>query len=185
MKEIGHKELTTIIKGCIALDRSYQRRLYDLLFPNVVKSITAHNLAKQEVEDLIQETFIKIFNHITNYDIQKSSIYTWSSIIAKRLTINFLQSKYNKTIIAGLTEVSEKFYVEIEFKDDFEIQLILDSIKRLPDMYKKVFEMAVIHGMEHKKISIQLGISPSTSRVYLTRAKTLLKNDMNRIGINL
>ncbi len=66
-----------------------------------------------------------------------------------------------------------------------EIQLILDSIKRLPDKYKDVFEMAVIHGMEHKKISKNLGISTSSSRVYLTRAKSLLREDMTKFGIKL
>ncbi|MFD2888976.1 RNA polymerase sigma factor [Chitinophaga cymbidii] len=49
-------------------------------------------------EDLLQETFYKIFLYRNNYDPAKGMPFTWMANIAQHATIGFLRSKYAKTI---------------------------------------------------------------------------------------
>lgn len=146
-------------------------------------TILAFHLPKEETEDLIQESFIKIFNSIQDYDIAKSNINTWAAVIARRLTINRINTRKINIVDQDISELYQEFYTTVEESDPSETQLILKAIQRLPAQYKEVFEMAVFHGMEHKSISERLGISTSSSRVYLTRAKKMLQQDMSKLGI--
>lgn len=185
MNKVGHKDIIRIIEGCIQCDPLSQRNLYDLLFDNILRTVSSFHLSKVETEDLIQESFIKIFNNIKSYDSTKSQIQTWANIIAKRITLNHIQAKKIEIVDQDISELYQEFYATVEDSDPKETHLILSAIESLPNQYKEVFEMAVFQGMEHKNISERLGISASSSRVYLTRAKKILQKDMTKLGIQL
>lgn len=185
MNRVSHREVSLLVEGCIKCDSKSQRALYDLLFDSVLKTISVFALGKVQTEDLIQETFIKIFNNITTYDGGKSSIVTWASVIAKRTTINHIKSSKIQLVDQDISELHQEFYTTVVTSDDTQTQLIMRSIDQLPEQYRAVFEMAIFKRMEHESIGTVLGISPSSSRVYLTRAKKMLQKEMTKLGIVL
>jgi RNA polymerase sigma-70 factor (ECF subfamily) len=54
-------------------------------------------------------------------------------------------------------------------------QHLLDLLMAIPEMYRIVFNLAVIDGLKHKEIGSMLGIDESSSRSRLLRSKKLLK----------
>ena len=58
-----------------------------------------------DAEELTQDTFLRAFSHIANYDPQRSSLLTWLSRIAYRLTLDFLKRRRPLIVSIEETEV--------------------------------------------------------------------------------
>ena len=56
-----------------------------------------------DAEELTQDTFLRAFSHIANYDPQRSPLLTWLSRIAYRLTLDFL--KRRRPLIVSIEEM--------------------------------------------------------------------------------
>ena len=57
----------------------------------------------------------------------------------------------------------------------------MEQIAELPPGFRTVFNMFVIEGYSHKEIGDALGITESTSRSQLTRAKRLLQKKLEEL----
>lgn len=180
MSKIDHRELNKILKGCKRLQRQSQRDLYDLLFHSVLMSITRFRLLQEEVEDLMQETFIRIFQQIEEYDTSKAEITTWASMIGGRLAINYCQSFQKRNLKMSMDEL-ENHTTEPLSNSNLDLDLIQLSLDRIPTNYSEVFRLSIFEGLKHAAIAEQLNISESSSRVYLARAIELLKKDIKRL----
>lgn len=132
-------DVRKIVKGCIDKSMESQRALYDYLFDNIVNSIRYYPLTKEEMEDLIQEIFIKIYTSISLFDSEKSSIKTWSTIIASRKCIDFLKSK--KPVSVELEACLEIEPICDTMDDFLATELIIAEIEYLPEKYREVFKL--------------------------------------------
>jgi len=178
MTTLSKKEILKIVADCAEPKPSAQRALYDILFDHVVHHTGRFNLSHEEQEDLIQEVFIKIFCNIKKYDPQKSNIFTWTSVLAKNLCLNFISIK--KIEFATLEQIAHEVKSEDVHSDYLELALINEMIQSLPDLVRKVFNLSVIQGLDHKAIGTLLDINSNTSRAYLSRAKAILRTEVSK-----
>lgn len=73
----------------------------------------------------------------------------------------------------------EKDVVEPNYGANIDYELLVNIVEKLPIGYRSVFMMSVLDGYSHKEIGEQLGISESTSRSQLYKARKML---IKRIG---
>jgi len=177
-----HRELKTILNGCKNLQPKWQKCLYDLLFEEVLITISKFRLTKSETEDLMQDTFIRIFRQLDKYDYSQSKITTWASVIAKRLAINYCNSKYKRNLKYSLEELKNHQVISTIPDQKIDIELLKLTMKNIPEKYREVFDKSVFQGMKHKAIAESMNITESSSRVYLSRAIEIIKKDINRIA---
>jgi len=128
---------------------------------------------KSIAQDYLQETFINIFKNLHQFDKTKGVFASW----AKRIAINICLMDLRKKSLysVGITEVE---YIESDTVDalsQLSLQDMLAIIKQLPQGYRTVFNMYVIDGFSHKEIAAELGITISTSKSQLRKAKNLLQ----------
>lgn len=139
---------------------------------------------KNEVEDLIQEVFIKVFNSLRNYS-QEYAFSTWIYRIAINNTIDYLRKKKLETFsINSDTEDDDdrpKFEIpDTSYSADASIileqrqQIINDAINSLPDKYKKVIELRHKEELSYEEISEILNLPIGTVKAHLFRARELL-----------
>ena len=127
----------------------------------------------QDAEDTLQDSFLIIFDKITQYN-KKGSFEGW----LKRIAINTALQKYRKKtpleLVKEVTDIED--LVEIDFKDkNLDIYFLLNLIQQLPDQYRLVFNLYVLDSYSHKEISKMLNISEGTSKSNLSRARKKLK----------
>ena len=60
-------------------------------------------------------------------------------------------------------------------------QELMELISSLPPGFRTVFNMYALEGFSHKEIGEMLGISETTSRTQLSRARTWLQNKIKEI----
>jgi RNA polymerase sigma factor (sigma-70 family) len=139
---------------------------------------------KNEIEDLIQEVFIKAFNSLENYS-QEYAFSTWIYRIAINNTIDYLRKKKLETfsIDSQLEDEEDRPRFEIpdtSYSADANIileqrqQIINDAINSLPEKYKKVIELRHKEELTYEEISEILNLPIGTVKAHLFRARELL-----------
>ncbi|GFD76930.1 RNA polymerase sigma factor [Tenacibaculum mesophilum] len=130
----------------------------------------------QDAEDTLQDSFLTIFKKMPQYQ-HKGSFEGWM----KRITINTALQKYReKSPLQLVSEApDEEIVEEIELEtENVNIDVLLELIQSLPDRYRLVFNLYVLDNYSHKEIAELLNISVGTSKSNLSRARQILKKEM-------
>lgn len=171
-----------ILKGCLNKERSAQKALYEKYSPKMLAVCYryAHNLP--DAEDMLQESFIKIFNHIHQFE-GKGSFEGWIRKAVVHTSINIL--KKNKKFNEYIEVVSMAEYIVQKEKQTANMQSkeIIECIRLLPVGYRTVLNLYAIEGYVHKEIAEMLGIEESTSRSQYVRAKQMLERMLLNLDI--
>jgi len=162
-----------LIKSCISNNRNAQKQLYELLLP-YLRAVARRYLRDQSyIKDVLQESFVKVFREINQYDFEKATIKQW----AAKITINTCFN-YNKRVI-GIPK--EELVLEMHQTiikptvEDWSREDLLHILKQMPEGYFEVFNLSVIDGYSHEEIAAMLNIKEALSRKRLSRARTWLK----------
>lgn len=170
--EIGSKNIHYhLIEAAKARDAAAQSELYNLYAKAMLNVSFRIVNDRDEAEDVLQESFINVFNKIDSYR-GDSSFGSW----VKRIVINSALNIIKKRKIE--TSPLEEFDAEAEV-DDSDTELSIENIQRavtqLPDGFRVVFTLYAFEGYDHAEISEIMGISESTSKSQYNRAKKKLK----------
>ncbi len=129
------------------LIKEYKERLYW----HIRKIVISHD----DTDDVLQNTFIKIFRGIDNFK-QDSKLYSWMYRIATNESITFLNKRARERN-TDISEIKQDLVGHLNSDDWFsgdEIQLILQkAIATLPEKQQLVFNMKYFDNMKYDEIS--------------------------------
>jgi RNA polymerase sigma-70 factor (ECF subfamily) len=162
---------TEIIEGCVQKKVNCQQALFNQ-YGGVLMTICLRYAADTaEAEDMLQDTFIKIFSAISKFRFE-GSFEGWLKKIAVTTSLKRLQKKKIQfKDIPFETSVS----VEPDIISALAEKEIIRTISSLPDGYRVVFNLYVLDGFSHDEIAGLLGIKPVTSRSQLLKARKMLQ----------
>lgn len=87
---------SALINGLTAGNTSAIKTLYDQ-YSGSLNGIITRIIANEEIaQDILQDTFVKIWRSITTYDPQKGRLFTWMANIARNLAIDHIRSKTHR-----------------------------------------------------------------------------------------
>lgn len=169
-----------LIKGCIAARPKAQKALFDIYAPKLYVVCLRYMKDQMRAQDVLQDTFVKIFAHIGNYK-SEGAFEGWLKKIAVNTCLDQLRKDKKLLTDVSLDDVSHKiahydYSVEKLMADD-----LLKLVQALPDGYRTVFNLFAIEGYSHQEIASQLGISESTSKTQYLRARAYLKDRIENI----
>ncbi len=163
-----------IIKGCCAKDRKSQRALYLLTAEDLMRVAQRYMKDKDAAKDVFQESYLRIFKKIHLYNPEKGSIGAWTARVTTNLALEQLRKKRVFSDIDNLPVALHPSEDESIF-DSMSADELMVTINELPENYRIVFLLFVVEGYSHQEIADQLGITTSTSRSQLVRARAKLK----------
>jgi len=126
---------------------------------------------KTKAEDLLQETFVKIWKNIDGYDASKGRFYTWAYRIARNTTLNSLRTK-NKLIQTDDLSVYDTKDLNEEVPDYTELK---GSIKSLEPHHQKAIALVYYSGYTHKEAHKAMGVPLGTFKSYIRQALKQLR----------
>lgn len=131
----------------------YQRPLY-----NHIRNIVLNH---DDTDDILQNTFIKIFQNLKNFK-GESKLFSWMYRIATNEALNFLKQKSKMSGVPSeiiQNKVLDNLEADVFFDGD-EIQLKLQkAIALLPEKQQLVFKMKYFEELKYEQISEILGTS--------------------------
>lgn len=176
-----------LISLCIANDRKAQHRLYEQLLPYLRAVANRYLKDTSYAKDVLQESFVKIFKNIEQYNHQKAGFHLWSVRIVINTTINY-NNRVIKFSVPTTVDTFANLTTTPKAIQNLSNEDLLTILKQMPNGYFEVFNLFIIDGYKHEEIAEILNISPASSRKKLSRAKKWLqdtfKNDSFKNGLN-
>jgi len=170
-----------IIEGCARHDRKAQQVLYDKYSRLLLGVCLRYASDKAEAEDILQESFLKIFLNIKDFT-GTGSFIGW----LRKVAVNTSITHYHKNLKYRYhVEIEE--YVSVEtgeasFEEDFftseELYTVLNE---LPTGYRMVFNLYAVEGYKHKEIAKKLEIDVNTSKSQYSRAKKQIQEKLGEL----
>ena len=166
-----------LVTNCLEGDRSAQRALYDQYSSAMYVVAMRYAKSDQEAEDVLQESFIKVFDRLKSFE-GRSSLGSW----IKRIVINTaLNSQRGKLYMYPMVPVEELDHSASEFTlSNIALEDLIRMIQALPEGCRTIFNLYAIEGYNHNEISEMMEISPGTSKSQYARARQLLQE---KIGV--
>ena len=144
-----------------------------------------------EAEDVVQETYVRAFTHLENFR-GDSSLATWLARIAMNEALGRLRRQRAgvewTSLPPGTLEAQIiQFPLSATSVDpeksmaQREIQHVVEhAIDELPDAFRIVFITRVIEGMNVEETAEILGLKPETVKTRLHRARTILREKVEK-----
>ncbi|MFP4527093.1 MAG: RNA polymerase sigma factor [Candidatus Kapaibacterium sp.] len=190
----GKQEDFEAIERVLAGDES----AYDILQKKYRRIIAAliRRMVRDEddVDDLVQESFIKAFGALPKFQFNYS-FSAWLYRIASNTCIDFLRRKRFKTISINNPVKSSDEEMEYEIEDnsyipDYDVmheerrRAIAGAIESLPENYRVIIKLRHEEEMEYAEIARRLDLPLGTVKAHLFRARKML-HDMLKKKVHL
>jgi RNA polymerase sigma-70 factor (ECF subfamily) len=175
-----------LIRKAIGRDRSAIETLYDSHAPALLSVCFRYCGNHDDAEDILHDGFIKIIQKIHTFRIRsEGSFEAWMRRIMVNTALNFLRSKQKEGNAVYLDHIQDN----IDFHEDDEDSVmetypaisrekIMQLICDLPVGYRTVFNLYVFEQYAHREIAEFLGCTENTSRSQLSKARALLRKNI-------
>jgi len=169
------KQTDTQSKAFEVLIDTYKERLYW----HIRRIVLDHD----DADDVLQNTFIKVFRNIEGFKAD-SKLYSWIYRIATNEALSFLKTKSRKLGVDNV-ELHERMANNLQadvYFEGSEIQLKLQqAIATLPEKQKLVFNMKYFDELKYQEISDILGTSvgglKASYHLAIKKLEVFLKDD--------
>ena len=168
-----------LIQRCLKNDPKAQEAMYRLFAPKMFGVCLRYARNKMEAEDILQESFIKIFTHLGDYRFE-GSFEGWIRKTFVNTAINYYKRKSKELVETSIYDLEFAGSVDETIIDSLSVDELMQLIHGLSEGYRIVFNLYVIEGYSHKEIGQMLGISENTSKSQLSRARATLQNKILR-----
>lgn len=168
-----------IFEQCKKGDAKAQRILYDLFKGKLMGLCRRYTQSREEAQDVLQESFIRIFTHF--HQLKSSDkLESWMKSITVRTAINYYhKGKGRALMFSNVEELVDQQVTDETSLQNFTDEFLIGLVNALPDGCRIVFNMFAIEGYSHAEIATMLQISEGTSRSQFYHAKYLLKEKLN------
>ena len=134
---------------------------------------------REEAEDVVQETFIKVFKKIGTFK-EKSGLYTWIYAIALNLSRDRMRMK--KDMLELKDEWIGNDDVESQVEINIDRELLRKEIFEMNSLYREVLVLFYFENLSIKEISNLLNEKEGTIKSKLSRGRNLLKESLLKGG---
>jgi len=132
-----------------------------------------------DAEDALQEAFISAFRNLESYR-GDATFGGWLKRIVVNKSINLLQRRKHESLPENEDWDLAEDTDSTTYMDGLSVEKVRDAIQQLPDGYRAVLSLYLLEGYDHQEISEILGISESTSKSQLNRAKGKLREYLSK-----
>jgi len=136
-------------------------------------------------EDLVQETFLRVWNRVHGFDAQKGSIGPWLLAVARNRAIDYLRSaggrernsvEYEETDHPALYTDMEK---DILASD--KARVVKSAMDKLSPNQRQVIEMAYFEGLSQTEMAERMGQPLGTVKTWVRSALKSLRDELGAV----
>ncbi|MDD3013588.1 MAG: RNA polymerase sigma factor [Candidatus Gastranaerophilales bacterium] len=134
--------------------------------------------------DVVQETFIKIYQNLRGYN-SKFKFSSWAYRIAHNEAMNAIK-KLKHFSDEDIDELADYSYTS-STADKIDKELLDENVRQcislLEPKYREIIQLIYLENMKYEDVSDILHVPTSTVGVWLSRAKSILKNLCDKKGL--
>jgi RNA polymerase sigma-70 factor (ECF subfamily) len=155
--------------------------LYDMysssLFGVIVRIVNDNAVA----EDILQDTFVKIWNSFSSYSTEKGRLFTWMVNIARNLAIDKIRSKDFKNQGKNQDIENNVAFIDEQRNAVYKPELlgVKELVEGLKPEQKSILDLVYFKGYTHVEAADELGVPLGTVKTRLRMAIIQLRKYFN------
>jgi RNA polymerase sigma-70 factor, ECF subfamily len=164
------------LRRCAAGDPVACRELVDQN-GRMAGTIILRTIGRRDVvEDLLQETFLRVFRALPEFE-GRAKLSTWICTIAQRVAVDELRRQQRSPTLVqdNDSDAADEANVEQQADRDATDELVRAAVAKLPEKYRLPLVYAAIDGLDYDTIATMLGMPVGTVKTNVFRGKQLLR----------
>ncbi len=168
-----------LIKDSSEGRRRSQELLYKRYFSFAMSVCIRYTNDENEAMEIVNDSYMKVLEGLSDYDSSRPFKPWYGKVLINSAIDNYRKNlKYNDYL--SINTIAETEDREPEIEAELSVNDILTLYRYLPGNYKITFNLFEIEGYSHEEIGQMMGVTASTSRSTLARAKKMLRELYNR-----
>lgn len=163
-----------LIAGCLNGKELCQEVLYKRYFSYAMSVSLRYTRNRDDAMEVVNDSYMKVLDKLADFDPSKS-FRAWYSKILVNTSIDYYRRNLKRKDDISVDMISDMADEEPEIDIELSADDILTIFSSLPENYKLTFNLYEIEGYSHEEIADMMGISVSTSRSNLSRAKKTVR----------
>ena len=137
-------------------------------------------------EDLVQETFLRVWNRAQAFEPGKGALGPWLLAIARNRAIDYIrsvQSRMDRNSYEFDVREHPSLFVDMEREvlNTDHARVIRAALAKLTDNQRKVIELAYYEGLSQSEMAERLGQPLGTVKTWVRSALQLLREDIGQV----
>ena len=134
-------------------------------------------------EDLVQETFLRVWNRSQGFDAERGALGPWLLAVARNRAIDYVRSAGGKMAKGALElEYAERPALFINFEADVLSQdrtrRVRGALEKLNENQRHVIELAYFEGLSQSEMAARMGQPLGTVKTWVRTALKNLREDL-------
>jgi RNA polymerase sigma-70 factor (ECF subfamily) len=155
--------------------------LYDMYSASLYGVISRIVIDTAVSEDILQETFVKIWHSFSSYSTEKGRLFTWMVNIARNLAIDKIRSKDFKNQNKNQEIENNVTFIDEQRNTVYQPELmgVKDLVQTLKPDQKSIIDLVYFKGYTHVEAADELGIPLGTIKTRLRMGIQELRKHFN------
>ncbi|MEO5928805.1 MAG: sigma-70 family RNA polymerase sigma factor [Candidatus Kapaibacterium sp.] len=151
--------------------------LYDRYSGAIYRMIYRVVHSDEIAEDVLQETFTKIWTEFSSYDTSKGKLFTWMARIGRNLALDKIKSKDHRNALKNQEIDSVVPLIDSELNSVYNADRIglAEIVRSLKPEQEELVELIYFQGYTQVEASDQLGIPLGTVKTRLRAAMNIIR----------
>lgn len=163
-------------------DHAAYSELYDRYGRVIYNVIFETTRSEPDTENLVQDTFVKIWRNIHRYEASKGRLFTWLVVIARRMALDFVRSNY---FLEKSKIQNEETAVTIESPapemQRLEYLDLKKEAEKLDPHLKQVIDLQYFMGYTQQEVADETGLPLGTVKTRTRAALMLLRKNLENV----
>jgi RNA polymerase sigma-70 factor (ECF subfamily) len=175
----GRDHLSFLIAQAAGGEDAAFSELYALTHRKMRKTAYSVCARGADVEDILQDAYLKIWRNSPHFDPERSSPISWMSVIVRNTAIDAGRLKTLVTTdLDHALQVAEPVRdTGDEFDYDRARPIAATAIRQLPDDRQRLLSLAYIEGESRQSLSERFGVPVGTIKTWLRRSMETVRAD--------
>jgi RNA polymerase sigma-70 factor (ECF subfamily) len=134
-------------------------------------------------EDLVQETFLRVWNRAQGFDAERGALGPWLLAVARNRAIDYVRSSGGKMARGAMElEYAERPAVFVNFEADVlsqdQARRVRAALQKLNENQRHVIELAYFEGLSQSEMAERMGQPLGTVKTWVRTALKNLRDDL-------
>jgi RNA polymerase sigma-70 factor, ECF subfamily len=139
-------------------------------------------------EDLVQETFLRVWNRVQGFDAEKGAIAPWLLAVARNRAIDYLRSVAGRERNALEFEETDhpSLFVDMEHEilTSDKARVIKGAMEKLNPNQRQVIELAYFEGLSQTEMAERMGQPLGTVKTWVRTALKNLRDELGAVAVS-
>jgi RNA polymerase sigma-70 factor, ECF subfamily len=172
---------TELIEGLQAQSPQAFANLYDNYSAAMLGIILTIVKNMEDAENLLQDSFVKVWKNMHRYDMTKGRLFTWLVTICRNTALNFLRSRENISKIE-IQDTENGVYAHKLATEPVHLNYIGvgKEVEKLDEKHRVVINLIYFWGYTQQEVADHLNLPLGTVKTRTRMALQILKNQLSK-----